>query len=945
MNILKNSFFVYAFLFFISGSALIPHVYAQEVSQEIDYTEELPFDPEVIKGRLNNGFEYYIRENKEPENRVTMYLALKVGSILEDEKQLGLAHFLEHMNFNGLKHFPKNELVDYLQKAGVRFGSDLNAYTSFDATVYQLPIPSDDPELLENGLQVMRDWAQDALLDPEEIDKERGVVLEELRSRLGAMQRMQDQFLPMLFDYSRYAERLPIGKKEVLENFDHSELKRFHQDWYRPDLMSIIIVGDIDSKEMVTEVERLFSDLKEPEQPKERKEYSVDLKNDNGFMTVTDSEMPQTVVQIIAKQPELKIKNIGDYRISLMRSVMNQMISARYHEIIQEADAPFVQAGAGIEGFMGGLDNLSMYFVAKNDEFEQGFKTLVREMERVKKFGFTETEFARAVASIEKSNEKSYIERDKKKSQSYVNTYLNHFLEEDPALGNEDKFEIVRDLLPTLTLKEVEEVFEQFYQDKNRDIIILAPEKEEDALPGEEQVLTWIDEVQSEELQAYEDNVSDLPLLKSEPEKGSIVDTEDYDAIGVTKLSLSNGVQVYLKPTAFKNDEILISAFSEGGTSLYADEDYFSANYASSLINSSGLGQFTNVELGKFLSDKSVNISPYISQRSEGLSGNSDKENLEVAFQMIYGYFKEPMIEQNVFQSYISRLVSSMRNNEDDPSYVFRKETLNALYNGNIRRVPPEIEQIKNIDKERALEIYKDRFADASDFNFVFVGSFEEDDLIPYIEQYLAGLPTMNRDEKAKDLGIVEPEKGFEKIVKKGKEDKATVQMAYYTDYEYSKKENINLDALSSVLSIKLIEQLREEESGVYGVGARASYSKEPTERLSFYIGFGTGSDKVKPLLKTTLLEINKIKENGPTQVDVDKFKKEEHRQNEVNLKENRYWLNQIVSTLQLEKEPESILEYLDLVDNVSVESIKEVANKYLTEEKLFKFILMPEKE
>ena len=943
MNTRSKSMIAFAMLFFISTSAFVAQTFAQVAQPKVNLDSPLPFDPDVTEGKLENGFTYYIRENTEPENRVTMYLAMKVGSILEDEKQLGLAHFLEHMNFNGTKHFPKNELVDYLQKAGVRFGSDLNAYTSFDATVYQLPIPSDDPELLQNGLQVMRDWAQDALLDGEEIDKERGVVLEELRSRLGAMQRMQDQYLPMLFDYSRYAERLPIGKKEVLESFDHEELRRFHKDWYRPDLMALIIVGDIDGAKMENEVKKLFSDMTTPENPKERKEYEVDLKGESGFMVVTDPEMPQTVVQLIAKNKEHKVENYGDYRKLLLRSVVNQMEGQRFSEILQEADAPFIQAGAGIDGFMAGLDNMSMYFVPKNDQMEDGFKGLMREMERVKQYGFTQTEFDRAIANIKKSSETSYTERDKRKSQSYVGTYLNHFLEESPALGNEDRFEITQNLLPTLTLDEALDVFMEFYSIPHKDIIIMGPEKEKDSLPSEDQVVTWLSDLNNETILAYEDGVSDLPLLKGIPEKGEVSKKETLEKINVTKLTLSNGVTVYLKPTDFKNDEILISAFSEGGHSLYEDAEYFDASYASSLVNSSGLGQFKNTELSKYLSGKNVNVSPYISQRSEGLSGHTDKESLETAFQMIYGYFTEPMIEENVYQSFVTRMVTSMRNNEDDPSYVFRKEILNALYKGNIRVMPPQAEDIQGIDKDKALRIYKDRFADASDFSFVFVGSFKEEDLLPYIEEYLAALPNLNRKEKTRDLDIVEPEKGFDKTVRKGKEDKATVQLAFYTDYSYNPENNMNIDALAKVLRIKLIELLREEEGGVYGVGANGSYSKNPKERLTFQIGFGTGSEKVQPLIDIALKEIQNVKDNGPTEADLEKFKIEERRQNELRVKENGFWLNQIGSFLQLERDLNDILDRPQWVEKVSVESVKEIANKYLNEDKLFKFILFPE--
>lgn len=911
----------------------------------LSWNTSLPFDQEVKTGKLANGFQYFIRKNVEPKDRVTMYLATKVGSILETEKEVGLAHFMEHMNFNGLKHFPKNELVNYLQNAGVRFGSDLNAYTGFDQTVYQLPIPSDDPELLKNGLQVMRDWAQDALLTEEEIDKERGVVLEEMRGGRGAQQRMRDQFLPVILNNSLYSNRLPIGTEENIKNFPYDVLRTFHQKWYRPDLQALIIVGDIDVAAMENEIKRLFGDLKSPENPTERVEHKVPLIDQNQFIAVTDPEMTYTIGQIYIKHQEEKIKTVRDFRRGILKSVYGSMLNARLSELGQSANPPFIQASVGISGFMGGLDAYSAYFVAKPNEFENGFKALVRELERVQKYGFTETEFQRSIANLQKRNETTFIERDKKKSESYVNRYLNYYLEEKPALSDEDSYNLYNQLLPTLTLKEVEEIGKEFYLDINRDIIIMAPDKEKANLPDENMVNTWFAEVENEDIAAYEDKVSDLPLLSNNPKAGSIVSSKDIADIAVKELVLSNGVKVVLKPTTFKNDEILISAFSPGGTSLYSDNDYFSASRAGELVNSSGVGQLNIFELRRYMTGKNVNISPYINERSEGISGYSDKEGLSTAFEMIYGYFTEPRIEDDVFQSTIMKNLSMISNQESDPNFVFRKAITESLYNGNIRRVPTTEEGVNKIDKERALAIYKERFADASDFVFTIVGSFTEEDIKPYLENYLAALPALDREEQAKDLNIYEPEQGFEKVVHKGQEQKAMTVLTYYGDYTYDKIENLNMNALERVLSIKLIERLREEESGVYGTGARVSTSKYPKNRYSFTVSFGTGVDRYESLMVSALDEINKVKQEGPLASDLEKFKIEQRRQLELALKENKFWMGQISGAYQRDEDPTYINRYLDDLDKISVESVREVANKYLKEDKLFKFILLPDEE
>ena len=948
MNFIKPFASAFLLLSLFQLSQPLQAITLQELRSAVDtlsWDAPLPFDQEVKTGKLENGFQYFIRKNVEPKDRVTMYLATKVGSILETEEELGLAHFMEHMNFNGLKHFPKNELVDYLQRAGVRFGSDLNAYTGFDKTVYQLPIPSDDPELLKNGLQVLRDWAQDALLTDDEIDKERGVVLEEMRGGRGAGQRMRDQYLPIMLNNSRYSHRLPIGTERVIRNFPSDVLRNFHKKWYRPDLQALIIVGDIDVETMEAEINRLFSDLASPLNFPEHVEYNVPLLDENQFIAVTDPEMTYTVGQISIKHPEEKVETVLDFRKSMLKSVYSTMLNARLSELAQSAHPPFIQASVGIDEFLGGLDAYTAFFVAKPNEFEEGFKALVRELERVQKHGFTATEFARAIVSIQKNNETAYSERDKKKSEHYVNRYLNFYLEDSPALSNEDLYQLYKQLLPTLTLGEVDAIGESFYIDTNRDVIIMAPDQEKENLPDQQQVDGWFEEVEREAVGVYEDKVSDLPLISKEPQAGKVAAEKNMDAIEAKEWTLSNGVKVILKPTTFKNDEILISAFSPGGTSLYSDSDYFSAAQAANLVNSSGVGQLNTIELRKYMTGKNVNISPYINERNEGVSGYTDKEGLHTAFELIYGYFTQPRIEDDIFQSIITRSLSMISNQESDPSFVFRKTILESLYNGSIRRMPISAEGIKQIDKERALAIYKERFADASDFVFTIVGSFTEAEIKPYLENYLAALPALDRNEQAKDLGLYEPSQGFEKVVHKGQEEKANVMLTYYGDYTFNEMENLNMNALESVLSIKLIERLREEESGVYGTGARASTNKDPKNRYSFTVSFGTGVDQYESLIRSVLDEINKVKQSGPLASDLEKFKIEQQRQLELSLKENKFWMGQLSGAYQRKEDPTYINHYLKDLDKISIESVKETANKYLKEDRLFRFILLPDEK
>lgn len=904
--------------------------------------EVIPLDPAVRTGKLPNGFTYYIRKNVEPKNRVTLYLANKIGSIMENDDQLGLAHFMEHMGFNGTKNFPKNDLVNYLQKTGVRFGADLNAYTSFDETVYQLPIPSDDPEILKNGIQIMRDWAQDATLSDEEINKERGVVIEEKRLGKGAQQRMQDQFLPMLFNNSRYSNRLPIGTEEVLKNFTPATLRQFYTDWYRPDLQALIVVGDIDVDAMEQTIKAKFSDLKKPAKPRERTRYTIPLLNKNQFITVTDKEFPVTVAQVLIKHPESKLITKTDYRNSIVRSLFNQMLGARFAELSKQANPPFLQGGANISAFLAGLDNYSAFVVAKPGEMERGFKAVLTESERVQRFGFTETELERAKQSYLNGMESSFKEKDKTPSNSFVNEYLRHFLEDEASPGIEYEFNLANSLTSGITLSDINDYSKKYITDVNRDVIIMGPEKDKDKLPNETTVEKWITDIKQSNVTAYVDQVSDKPLLAAKLKGGKIVSESKTAEIGVTELKLSNGVKVILKPTDFKNDEISFSAFSPGGTSLYSDADFQSASFATTIIRSGGIGEFSSVQLPKLLSGKIAYVSPYIAERSEGLSASTTPKDLETALQLTYLYFTSPRKDAETFKGLIEQQKGGLANRGNDPNSVFADSVSAILGNYNVRRTGPSIEKLNQVSLDRAFEIYKERFADASDFTFVFVGNFDAEKIKPMLELYLGSLPSLNRNESAKDLGINIPAGKLDKKVYKGQEPKASVRLVFSGDYTYSEKNNNQLEALAKILTIKLIERLREDEGGVYGVGARASYSKMPKGRYTFNISFGCAPENVEKLISSTLDEINKIKEKGALAGDIEKFIAEETRSTETQIKDNDFWLGYLTNQYQNEEDPKQVLKYVESLKEVNPEVLKSAAQIRLSDN-FIRLVLLPE--
>jgi zinc protease len=905
----------------------------------------IPLDPAVRTGKLPNGFTYYIRKNIEPKNRVQLYLANKIGSIMENDNQRGLAHFMEHMGFNGTKNFPKNDLVNYLQKAGVRFGADLNAYTSFDETVYQLPIPSDDPEVLKNGIQIMRDWAQDATLDVAEIDKERGVVLEEKRLGKGAQQRMQDQYLPMLFNNSRYSDRLPIGTEEVLKNFSAETIKQFYQDWYRPDLQALIVVGDIDVDAMEQTIKAKFSDLKNPSKPRQRTQYSISLLNKNQFMAVTDKEFPVSVAQVMIKHPETKLITTNDYKNSILRSLFNSMIGNRFADMSKQADPPFLQAGANISGFLAGLDMYNVFVVAKPGEMERGFKSILTETERVQRFGFTQTELDRAKQSYLTNMESSFKEKDKTPSESLVNEYLRHFLEQEASPGIEYEFKMANSMIGEINLSDVNGLAKKYITDVNRDVIMMGPEKDKANLPDEAKIESWISSAKTSDISAYVDQVSNKPLLSAKLSGGKVTSESKIPELGITEFKLSNGIKVILKPTDFKNDEISFSAFSAGGTSLYSDADFQSALYATTIIRNGGLGDFNSVQLPKLLTGKKASVFPYLTDRFEGLSGSTSPKDIETALQLTYLYFTQPRKDAETFKGLIAQQKGGLANRGNDPNSVFADSVAAILGNYNVRRTGPSIEKINQVSLDRAFEIYKDRFADASDFTFIFVGNFKPEEFKPLLEQYLGSLPSTNRKETAKELGIQIPGGKIDKKIYKGQEPKASVRLVFSGDYTWSEKHNNQLDALGSVLTIKLIERLREDEGGVYGVGARASYTKFPKGRYTFNISFGCAPENVEKLISSTLDEINKIRVNGALASDIEKFIAEETRSTETQLKDNGFWLGYLTNQLQNEEDPKQVLTYLESLKELNPEALKATAQYRLSPDNFIRMVLLPEKK
>lgn len=926
---------------FIIGASASPALSQNKADQDKGIL--LPSDSVVHVGTLPNGFKYYLRRNMEPAKRATFYLVSKAGSILEEDNERGLAHFVEHMAFNGTKNYPKHALVDYLQKTGVKFGADLNAYTSFDETVYQLPIPTEDPNVVKNGLQIMRDWAQDVLMEDDEIAAERGVILEEKRLRKGVGARIQEIIFPILMNHSRYADRLPIGTDEVLKDFKPETIRQFYTKWYRPDLQALIVVGDIDVNTMEKMIKEKFADLDNKSNAPKRTNYTIPLSNKNNFISITDPEVPSTSLQLLIKFPSTTMKTENDIRNSMIKTFFNGILSLRLEELSKQDNPPFLGTNIGFGTLSADLDAMFLNVGTKPGELERGFKAALTELERVRQNGFTQTELDRVKQSFINGQEYSHKEQDKTPSAAYVQQYVQVFLKGQANPSADFVYEFYKNNIDGIKLGEVNSLINQFDFKNNRDIILTAPETEKGKLPNEETILGWIKNVQESAITAYQDADYNKPLITNLPAKGKIVKETINDKVGITKWVLSNGVKVVLKPTNFKNDQIILSSFSPGGTSLYGDSDYQSAINAAGIISASGLGEFDSKELPKVLSGKIASVAPYIGERFEGISGESNVKDLPTALQLIYLYFTSPRLDDAVIKGILGNAKSSIANRYNSPGNVFA-DTINAvLGNYNFRSRPPTLEAINDINPGRSLEIFKERFSDASDFTFVFTGSFNIDSMRPLMEQYLATLPVTHRKEAGKDLGITIPVGEITKTVYKGKEEKATVQLVLSGNYKFSEASNWNMKALEEILKIKLIDRLREKEGGVYSSDVSISYEKFPKQRYTVSISFGCAPENVDKLVKATREEMESIINNGPGKTDLEKYKAEEKLSIELQLKTNNYWQYNIVSRFENNEDPDEILKDIDYLNKVTEKTVKAAAQKYFSTKNIIKFVLLPE--
>jgi len=902
----------------------------------------LPLDPRATVGTLDNGLRYYIRTNKRPENRAELRLVVNAGSILEDDDQQGLAHLLEHMAFNGTANFEKQELVRYLESIGMSFGPDVNAYTSFDETVYMLQVPTEDPDILSTAFRILEDWAHLVTLDGEEIDKERGVVIEEWRLGRGANARIMDQQIPVLFSGSRYARRLPIGKVEVLETFPHEALRRFYQEWYRPDLMAVIAVGDFDPAWVEEMIRERFSHLPAPGDARPRPEYEVPGHTETLFAIATDPEATGSQVAILYKQPVEDRNSLAGHRDLLVERLTAAMLNARLFELSRTEDPPFVAAGTARGRFVRTSAFVQLAALVAEDGIQRGMEALLMEAERGARHGFVPSELERAKANLLRGLEQTFADRENQPSARFAAEYVSHFLEGQPIPGIEFALQAAQALLPTITIEEVTRVAQGWLDGQNRVVLVSSPEKPSLAVPTEAELEPVFQEVLAMEIGPYEDTTPEEPLLARVPSPAPVVEEDLLPELNLTEWTLSNGVRVILKPTEFKEDEILVRAFSPGGYSLSSLEDHLSASNASQIVAMGGVGAFSQVDLQRKLAGKAVSVAPTIGELTEGFTGAASPQDLETLFQLIHLYFTAPRRDETAFRALQAQMGAVLANRGASPLAVFQDTLLVTMAQGHPRARPLDLEAFREIDLDRAFSFYQDRFADASDFTFVLVGAFEPNEIRPLVEIYLGGLPNLSRQESWVDLGLTPPTGIVRRTVVKGVEPQSRTQIVFTGSFEYTRENRLGIRILSSVLDTRLREVIREEMSGTYGVGVGRSYEPFPEPRYSISVSFGSDPDRVDELVQAVFSEIRSLQDDGPSPEELRSAREQERRGRETNLRENSWWATQLAFSYQYDLDPRLLLDE-SLLEDVSAETVRRDAGLWLRLDNYVKVSLFPE--
>ena len=919
---------------------------SQVATAQFKLTDPLPIDPNVKIGKLSNGLTYYIRRNPKPEKKVELRLAVNAGSVLENDNQQGLAHFMEHMGFNGSKHFPKNELVDFLQKSGVKFGADLNAYTSFDETVYILPIPTDDPNVVENGFTVLEDWAFNNLFDKNEVEKERGVVLEESRLRKGSFDRMSQQYFPRLFNGSKYAHRLPIGKDSILKTFKPASLQSFYKTWYRPNLMAVMVVGDIDPAEAEKKIKAHFEKFTNPAGALVRPSIiPIQSRTKPDAMIVTDDEATSASVQIYNfVKPAPLMKTWGDYRKTLVEGLVSSLINQRLSELTQKENPPFLFGFTGYGSFIRGYQSFNSFAVLGKAPVNEAIDALVEETSRARQYGFLQTELDRAKASMLNTAEKAVKEKDKSESSALVSQYVSNFLNGTPITGVENRLNFIKEALPTITLAEINQLAKSMPSTGNAFTLVQGPTARKAELGDSAALLKEVIAANSKPVSPYTEKAIASQLIDQAPVPGKVTGQSANEKLNTTLFTLSNGITITIKPTTLKNDEIQMDAWRWGGFHKFPVADKDASTNAPAIIQQMGIKDMSPVDLRKFLAGKTLSADPYINADEEGIEGRSSVKDFETFLQLVYLYFTQPRRDETLFKSFINSQKASLQFITNNPGFSYQDTLQKIAYNnhpwaGGI----PHPEDFDKITLDRVMEIYKSIFSNAYGMHFTFVGNIDPQQAKPLLEKYLGSLPSAPKENTYTDVGMRLMKGATDITLKRGKEPKAMINLIFEGDVSYNQDNQLRLAALIEVLNIKIIEKLREELSGMYGGGLNGAVVLRP---YPHYVINGTipcGPENVDKLTAALMEIIRNAQEKGIEQKDLDKVKETWKKQYHVGLQSNDYWLSSLSNAFINGDNPENILSYEQRVDSLTTADIQGAARQFLTLDNMVKAVMYPE--
>ena len=914
-------------------------------AQTSDLSAPLTVTPDVRSGELDNGLRYFIRRNELPAGQLALRLAVQAGSIDEDEDQRGLAHLLEHMAFNGTDRFAPGELVAYMESIGARFGPHANAYTSFDETVYMLDVPVAREGVVERSFEALSDFAGGMTLDPTEIDRERGVVIEEWRLRQGAGNRIQDLQLPAIFGDSRYAERLPIGLPEVLQSFPPERLVDFYREHYRADRMAVVAVGDIDPDEMAALIEGFFGPL-EGTPNGAREQYEVPLHPETLVVAAADPEVQGASVSVYFKRPAEIVRTVGDYRSSVVRSLVTRMLNARFGELAQRPDAPFLRAAARVQGIAGEVEAFTVSASVEADGLGAGLTALGTELARVGQHPFGEAELDRAKRSLLAAYERSYAERDRIENSPLANELVRHFLEEEPVPGIEAEFQIVQDVLPGVTADEVTAVARGLVIEEGRVVLATAPGSAGTPPATEPALLAALRVGELATVAAWDDGGDDAALMASLPEAGEAIARRELAELGMTAVRLSNGVEVWLKPTDFRNDQVVFTGYARGGASLADLDDFRNATLSTALVDLAGVGGFTPVDLRRLLAGRTANVSANMSTYTHGVSGSTAPRDLELALQLVHLQFTAPNRDDAAFALLTRRLEASLANRDDSPGAVFRERVRLVNTSNHPTSQAMQLADVENLSPGRMMTFYEARFANAADFTFFFVGAFDVETLIPLLATYVGSLPTTSAATSASGAFELEfPDAVEREVVRKGQEPQSQTVMSFFADTGLDEIEMHRLRAATTVLENHLRDILREELGGTYSVTVGYTNSQPEPGYGRTLVQFGSAPERADDLVTAVLLELEHLRQEGPSEEDVERVRATERRALEEAERDNRYWLGSLRTVHLLGWDPARILERIERAESLNVDNVHDAFLRYFPSDRHTVVTLLPETE